>query len=96
LNNLKDDKKIFADSIVLTTSLLKNCIKVPKLYERTEDNIDDEEALSPQEYDIKMKNYKKEAFKRGVMTFDDYNYDQFNKFILHDDPKNIDLDQMEQ
>ena len=23
--------------------------------------------------------------------FDDYNYDQYNKFILHDDPKNIDL-----
>jgi hypothetical protein len=35
LNQLKDDKKVFADSIVITTALLKNCIKVPKLYERT-------------------------------------------------------------
>ena len=25
---VKDDKKVFADSIVLTTALLKNCVKV--------------------------------------------------------------------
>lgn len=30
LNSIKDDKKVFADSIVLTTALLKNCVKVHK------------------------------------------------------------------
>jgi len=86
---------VFADSIVLTTALLKNCIKVPKLYEKTLDNPDDSDALAPADYDQQIQKYKKEAFKRGVMMFDDYNYDQYNKFILHDDPKNIDLNNLE-
>ena len=56
--------------------------------------MDDSYALSPVEFDAKLQKYKKEAFKRGVMMFDDYNYDQYNKFILHDDPKNIDIAEM--
>ena len=28
--------------------------------------------------------YKRNNFKRGAMTFDDFNYHQYNKFILVD------------
>ena len=33
LLEIKDAKKLFANSIILTTHMLKNCVKVPKLYE---------------------------------------------------------------
>ena len=31
-----------------------------------------------------MRRHKREAFKRGAMMFDDYNYDLYNKYILID------------
>ena len=36
------------------------------------------------EYNKMMERQKIEAFKRGVMMFEDYNYDMYNKYILVD------------
>lgn len=75
--------------MVLTTHMLKKCIKVPKLYKKVDKY--DYLGLSEKEYNYQMALQKKQAFKRGVMMFEDYNYDQFNKFILVD-PENAESD----
>jgi len=36
------------------------------------------------EYERVLARQRVEPFKRGVMMFEDYNYDQFNKYILVD------------
>ena len=40
INNMKDFKKIFADTAITTTLLLKKCVKVPKYYVKSEFNPD--------------------------------------------------------
>ena len=54
LLEIKDSKKLFANSIILTTHMLKNCVKVPKLYKQENAEDEFEEALSPDEF-IKAK-----------------------------------------
>ena len=34
-----------------------------------------------------MEKYKKIAFKRGSMLFEDFNYDQINKYVIVVDPE---------
>ena len=53
------------------------------MYQKT--YIDQKDGLSAKEYDKAMQKYETDAFKRGIMNFDDYNYNQFNNYILHDD-----------
>ena len=67
--------------MVTTTHFLKNCIKVPKvlLLSPTEP-----QGVSAIEYNKILERQKIEAFKRGVMMFEDYNYDMYNKYILVD------------
>lgn len=36
INKMKDFKKLFADTAITTTLLLKKCVKVPKIHARSE------------------------------------------------------------
>ena len=40
--------------------------------------------MSEDEYDRIKEQVDKEAFKRGAMNFEDYNYNQSNKYVLVD------------
>jgi hypothetical protein len=81
LKKLKDYRKLFADTVVMTTHMLKKCVKVPKLTMQTpmEPN-----GIPVTEYNRIIERQKVEPFKRGVMSFDDYNYDLYNQYILVD------------
>ena len=59
---------------------------MPKLYEKKDQGLDLEGDLEPEEYGKAIQKYKNDSFKRGAMMFDDYNYNQFNEYILYDDP----------
>lgn len=55
---------------------------------------DNPNGLSIQKYKTIEIQLKEEAFKRGVMNFEDFNYETYNKYIFHldpDDPSNFDL-----
>lgn len=65
----------------MTTHMLKKCIKVPKVIAQS--NIEPN-GLPPVEYDRIVERQKIEPFKRGVMCFDDFNYDLYNQYILVD------------
>ena len=70
---MKDFKKLFADSVVQTTHLLKKAVMIPIKYDeegRVEENV---HAYNP--------------FMRGVMEFDDFNYTVHNPYIFVEDPK---------
>ena len=69
-------KKNFAQTIVQTTHFLKKCVIQPM-----KDITDAEDQESPN------KNITYHPFKRGVMSFEDYNYAQFNPYILVSDKK---------
>lgn len=84
IQNLRDAKKLFIDSLITTTSFLKNCIKVPKREIRSEAFPD---GITVQAFMKEMEIYKKIAFKRGSMLFEDFNYEQFNKYIILIDPE---------
>ena len=92
INGIKDRRKLFADTQVVTTHFLKKCVAVP-VYD--EDDL--EEATSPdkvatkgdkmrmptaEEYEEIKEMHQRSVFKRGGMNFEDYNYRSFNKFIL--------------
>lgn len=56
----------------MTTHFLKRCIKIPK---------------PPKDKTITLPNIEKvkhDPFKRGIMRFEDYNYNMYNKYILID------------
>lgn len=65
----------------MTTHMLKKCIKVPKVVMQS---TIDPNGLSLTEYNRVMDRQKEEPFKRGVMCFDDFNYDLYNQYILVD------------
>lgn len=94
--NIKDKRKLFADTQIVTTHFLKKCIAVPKLDNAEEElnplsdkshiqtaagklTIDD--ILQMQEYS------RRNLFKRGGMTLEDYNYSNYNRYVLID-PEN--------
>ena len=66
IQKIKDNRKLNADTVVLTTHLLKKCVQVP-VFHATEQ----EETA-----------YQGHPFKRGAMKFDDYNYHIYNPYIL--------------
>jgi len=74
---MKDFRKLFADSIVKTTHLLKKSVMIPVKYDE-EGNLEESYAYTP--------------FLRGVMEFDDYNYAVHNPYILVEDPNHADVD----
>ena len=70
---MKDFRKLFADSTVQTTHLLKKSVMIPIKYD-DEGNVEEvAHAYNP--------------FMRGVMEFDDYNYTVHNPYVLVEDPK---------
>ena len=71
---MKDFRKLFADSIVQTTHLLKKSVMIPIRY-------DDDGNQEEEKFDA----YN--PFMRGVMEFDDYNYTVHNPYVLVEDPK---------
>ena len=74
---MKDFRKLFADSIVQTTHLLKKSVMIPMKYDE-DDNPIEIDAYNP--------------FMRGVMEFDDYNYAVHNPYVLVEDPKHASPD----
>jgi hypothetical protein len=63
ISKIKQFRKLHAEGAVLTTRLLKKCVMLPLEYDGN-----DEEKIIP-------KNKKDQAFMRGAMMFEDYNYD---------------------
>ena len=78
---IKENKKFFVDTAVTTTHFLKKCIKVRKL----EYGTDSKEGLTAQQIMQRLKEYEHNKFQRGAMMFEDFNYNQFNKYILLDE-----------
>jgi hypothetical protein len=76
LSKLKDFRVLFSDTVVTTTHFLKKCIKVPKIEPTT-----DSQAKRAR---VAVERQRIEPFKRGAMAFEDYNYEQYNKYILID------------
>ena len=70
---MKDFRKLYADSVVQTTHLLKKSVMVPIRY-------DDDDQLEEM-------GHAYNPFMRGVMEFDDYNYAIHNPYVLVEDPK---------
>lgn len=81
VTQLKDFRKLFPDTQIATTIFLKKCIKVKKYYMQGKDN---ESGLSAQAYKEKIAKQNEEAFQRGAMQFEDFNYENFNKYIFID------------
>ena len=99
LSKIKNNKKVFADSAVITTAMLKNCVRVPHRYIKDPDNPDNlenlhKEAITQAEYDKIQERESKIPFKRGSMAFEDYNYSLYNKYILKD-PDNLESENEE-
>ena len=57
---MKDFRKLYADSVVQTTHMLKKAVMIPVKHDDDGQLEDVANAYNP--------------FKRGVMEFDDYNY----------------------
>lgn len=78
-------KKLFAETQVTTTHFLKSCVKVPKMSLQ-------QHQLQQARTSKELKEQSKQTqnvFKRGIMNFEDYNYDMYNKHILVD-PNKVD------
>lgn len=58
---------------------MKKCIKVPKNEPASEENPN---GMTAQQINNEEEKFYKNKFQRGAMMFEDYNYDQFNKYIL--------------
>ena len=55
---------------------------------------DNPNGLPFQKYKTVEEQNKEEVFRRGVMKFEDFNYETYNKYIFHldpNEPKNFDL-----
>lgn len=74
IEQIKNFKKLHADTIVNTTHFMKKSIMVP-LKENEDGNLT--EPMNSQH-----------PFMRGILQFDDYNYERFNPYILLEEPKN--------
>ena len=72
IQKMKDFRKLYADSIVQTTHLLKKSVMIPIKHD-DEGNLEEvAHAYNP--------------FMRGVMEFDDFNYAVHNPYVLVEDP----------
>lgn len=73
INKIRDFRKLHADTVVNTTHFIKKSIMIPLA-------VDDEgHQCEPQNLN--------HPFMRGIMQFDDYNYKQYNSFVLIEEPK---------
>lgn len=68
------NKKVHADSLVTTTHFIKKSVMVP----------------INEDYEPTDRSNADRPFTRGIMTFDDFNYRQFNEHILLEEPQPVD------
>eukprot|EP00347_Sterkiella_histriomuscorum_P024062 403332433 len=84
ISRIKDFRRLFQDTMVLTTHFLKRCVKIPrvKIKGQTQtENMDNSRILE------QLEKMKVNPFKRGAMRFEDYNYGMYNDYILIDSQK---------
>lgn len=67
ITNMPSHKKLHADSMVCTAHLIKKSVMVP--IQQTEGKYAEPENIQ-------------HPFMRGIMTFDDYNYQNYNDLVL--------------
>lgn len=72
LQKLQDYRKLFADTQVTTTHLLKKSVMIPLKRDEIGRTVEQQNVNHP--------------FMRGVMEFDDFNYNHYNSVILVPDP----------
>ena len=72
INKIKDFRKLHADTIVNTTHFIQKSVMVPLQVD------DDGNEIEPAN--------KNNPFMRGIMNFDDYNYNYHNHFVLVEEP----------
>lgn len=77
---ITDNRRFFSDTAVVTTKYLKMCVKIP---------IVDEDLVKGDLRIRKLTLKNQNVFNRGVMHFDDYNYGNYNDWILKIDPRKI-------
>lgn len=68
ISKIKDFRKLHGDTAIQTTHMIKKAVMIPV---ETDDDgvpVDKDNTYSP--------------FQRGVMNFDDYNYNVFNQYVL--------------
>jgi hypothetical protein len=65
---IKDFRKLYADTAVQTTHMLKKSVMIPLKHDEDGKAIEAANISHP--------------FMRGIMEFDDYNYNQYNEMIL--------------
>lgn len=74
-------KKLHADTVVQTTHFIKKSVMVP-----CEEDDDGNQ--------LEIVGNSKHPFMRGIMRFDDYNYNQFNEYVLIEEPKEFEKRKM--
>ena len=92
---MKDYKKVFAETQITTTHLLKQCTAVPKIssdYNTFGMNRAEAERQR-KENEMQSERYQTQIFYRGAMKFDDVNYEAYNKYILVDPDSSADGDE---
>ena len=75
INKIKTFRKMHIDSSVKTAHFFKKSIMVPHDRHRSEAAKHNRQQTNP-----------RHPFSRGIMTFDDYNYDQYNSHVLISEP----------
>lgn len=75
INQISNQKKLHANTVVQTTHFLKKCVIQP--LNAVSNNYD--EFGENTQNDGESRHH---PFKRGAMTFEDYNYSLFNPYIL--------------
>jgi hypothetical protein len=73
IQKMKDFRKLFADTLVQTTHMLKKSVAIPIKGEEDGDVLE-------------VPKNTQNPFMRGVMEFDDYNYKMHNQYVLVPDP----------
>ena len=84
----KEYKRFFAETKVTTTHLLKACTTVPMIYPDSNTIglgiVEKRKQMNKNEELVKQ--YEHQLFHRGIMKFDDVNYEAYNDNILKVDP----------
>ena len=80
-----NNRKLFADTVIQTAHMLKKLIRVPKVYLEQPDLPGF--GVPEDQFEIEIEKQMSNIFQRGVMMFEDFNYNQFNRFILIDPEK---------
>lgn len=77
INKIHSKKRFYADTLVQTTHFLKKCAIIPP--QRPQN--DDEEGET-KNYQMSKSQIYKHPFKRGALSFEDYNYDLHNPYVM--------------